>query len=234
MKQSPLGKITEVRRIAPIISAVMMVVALAFPMWRIILTAPQYASRELVVRLYAYPRLEGDVREVATLNHYVGFHFPDPVYLDPNFEVAENAFAVPEWSIAPAFFVAMAIDAILVSLSSDSAIEHRLKLYFFAILGALVAILAWVQFRLYQVGHNLDESAPMMGVDGFTPPVLGGYHIANISGNAWFDVGGYILVAAIALLGVGYLFRESDATVRELPQIIAGGSNHGRTPAKSK
>lgn len=222
MARPRLHKLSEIRRAAPIAAAVLMLASLAFPMWRIVLTAPQYAGRNLVVRLYAYPRLEGDVREVVTLNHYVGFHFPDPVYLEPNFEVAENAFPVPEWSVAPLLFVAVAIGALAVALSSEATVGKWLKRYFVGVIGTFVVLLAWVQVRLYQVGHSLDENAPMTGIHGFTPPVLGRYQIANISGNAWIDTGGYILIVAVVLLGFGYHFRHSTATVGDLPELLGG------------
>ncbi|WP_181693094.1 hypothetical protein [Natronomonas sp. LN261] len=211
-----------------LLSGVLMIVSLAFPVWRIILTAPQYAGRKLYVRLYAYPRITGDVREVSGLNKYVGFHFPDPVYLEPNYEVAETAYALPEWSIGPMFFVVLAIGAFAISLSSDATIARRLKLYFAGVIAAFVGLLAWAQVRLYQVGHNLDESAPMAGVEGFTPPVLGGYQIANISGNAWLDVGGYLLAVAVILLGTGVVFRDSEATIRELPEELPRVFKKGR------
>ncbi len=59
----------------------------------------------LRVSLYAYPHLTGDCIEMARLNHYVGFYFPDPVLVEPNFPVEENAIDVPEWSLGPVAFI---------------------------------------------------------------------------------------------------------------------------------
>lgn len=226
-----LTNLTEIRRTLPLVASVLFVVSLVFPMWRIVLTAPQYPTRDLPVTLYAYPRLGGAYQEVGTLNHYVGFHFPDPVLIEPNYEVSEAAVAMPEWSLAPLLFVVLALGALFVALSPESKIERRLKYYFASLIGILVIVLVWLQFRLYQAGHNLDPNAPMTGVDGFTPPVLGPYGVANISGFAWLDTGGYMVVVGIVLVGFAYLARESDATVRELPEFVGDANDRIRERA---
>lgn len=227
MTRNPTDTVTELRRALPLVSGVLFVVALAFPMWRIVLTAPQYPGRALPVKLYAYPRIGGEYVEVERLNHYVGFHYPDPVFLEPNYEVSEAALAMPEWSLAPALFVLLALVSVAVAFSPAEKIAWRLTYFLAATLVTFVALLAWLQYRLYQAGHELDPNAPMSNVE-FTPPVLGPYDVANISGFAWFDVGGYLVLAAVACLAGAFLVRDDTVTVGELPDLLAAGTDRVR------
>ena len=218
---SRIAKLTELRRALPIVAAGLLLAALALPMWRITLEAPQYPSRALVVELYAYPRLEGDVREVGLLNEYVGFYYPDPVYLDPNYEVHENAVAVPEWSFGPLPFVAVAATGVFVALAPT---VRKLKLGLTCQLAGTVAVFvgmfAIIQYRLHQAGHSLDPDAPLRGVEPFTPPLLGTYEVANINGLGWFGPGGYLTAVSLALLVVAFYCRDSEATIRDLPALV--------------
>lgn len=216
-------RLTELRRALPIVAATLLLVALLLPMWRIILTAPQY-PQELVVELYAYPRLRGDVEEVQLLNAYVGFYYPDPVYLEPNFEVHENAVAVPEWSFGPLAFVAVAAAGVFVAIAPT---ERKLRLGLTAQLIGTIAVFAGmfalIQYRLYQAGHSLDPDAPLRSVDSFTPPVFGPYEIANISGFASLGPGGYLAILAVVLMIIAFFCRSSPATVGDIPNLLGNG-----------
>lgn len=198
----------------------MFVVALLVPVWRIAFEAPQYPEG-LLVELYAYPRLGGDYAEVQALNHYVGFYYPDPVFVDPNYAVHPDAIAAPEWILGPVVFLAVAAAGVFVALAPT---DRKLRLGLLGQLaGATVAFVgtfAIVQYRLFQAGHALGESAPVVGVREFTPPLLGGYEIANISGVAWFGPGGY-------LAGSGFSSSSSptcSATRRSRSARRPGGS----------
>lgn len=219
---STIGRFAELRRALPLGAAALLTLSVAFPMWRITLSAPQYVE-DLVVELYAYPRLSGDVNEVQTLNQFVGFYFPDPVYLTPNFEVHENAIAVPEWSIGPVVFVAVAAAGVFVALApTDRKLRLGLTAQLVGTIGVFAGMFTLIQFRLHQAGHALDPDAPM-GVDGFTPPVIGSYEIQNISGEATFGIGGYMAVVAVALLLVAFMLRDSRTTIGDLPGLISAG-----------
>jgi len=155
---------------------------------------------------------------VQALNHYVGFYYPDPVFVDPNYAVHPDAIAAPEWILGPVVFLAVAAAGVFVALAPT---DRKLRLGLLGQLaGATVAFVgtfAIVQYRLFQAGHALGESAPVVGVREFTPPLLGGYEIANISGVAWFGPGGYLAGIGFLLLVVAYLLRDSQVTVGEAP-----------------
>ncbi|MFD1571433.1 hypothetical protein [Halorubrum laminariae] len=217
---SSLARLTEIRRALPLAAAALLVCALAVPMWQITLTAPQYPGQELLIELYAYPRLGGDFAEVQGLNKYAGFYYPDPVYVDPNYAVHEGAIRVPEWLLGPVVFVGLALTGAFVAFAPTvRKLKAGLTAQFAGTIAVFVGMFAFIQYRLYQAGHSLDPDAPLRGIDGFTPPLLGPYEVANISGFAWFGPGGYLTVLAVALLAVAYLARNSEATVADLPAL---------------
>ena len=220
----------ELRRGLPLVAAALFVAALLFPMWRISVDAVQYPSTTLQLELYAYPRIAGDYAEMASLNKYIGFYYPDPVYWQPNFEPHPYAVDVPEWSFGPLAFVAVSACSAFVALAPDT---KRLKRGLTAqLVGTAVVfgvMLADIQYRLYQTGHSLDPNAPVMGVDGFTPPLLGQYEIANITSQSRFGLGAYMSIAAVALLTVAFYYRDTDATHRDVVRgarsRVSGGSD---------
>ncbi|EMA59622.1 hypothetical protein [Halorubrum lipolyticum] len=218
--RSSLAWLTEIRRALPLAAAVLLVGALLVPMWRITLTAPQYPGQELLIELYAYPRLGGDFAEVQGLNKYAGFYYPDPVYVDPNYEISEAAIDVPEWLLGPVVFAGLALTGAFVAFAPTvRKLKTGLTAQFVGTIAVFVGMFAFIQYRLHQAGHSLDPDAPLRGIDSFTPPLLGPYEVANISGFAWFGPGGYMTLVAVALLAVAYLARDVDATVGELPEL---------------
>lgn len=228
-----LERFGELRRALPLVASALLVVALLVPMWRITLTAPQYPGETLLIELYAYPRIGGDFAEVQALNSYVGFYYPDPVYVDPNYAVHDRAIDTPEWLLGPVVFVALALTGAFVAIAPTA---RKLKLGLTAQLVGTAAVFAGtftlIQFRLYQAGHALDPDAPLRGVDGFTPPLLGSYEVANISGFAWFGPGGYLTVVALALLVVAFFLRNTDARIADAPRLARatiGGISRRRT-----
>ncbi|OYR45208.1 hypothetical protein [Halorubrum sp. Eb13] len=232
-----LDRLTELRRALPLTAAVLFVAALAVPVWEIAFEAPQYPDG-LLVELYAYPRLGGDFAEVQALNHYVGFYYPDPVFVDPNYAVHPDAIAAPEWILGPVLFLAVAAAGVFVAVAPT---ERKLR---YGLLGqlvgatvAFVGTFAIVQYRLYQAGHALGEDAPVVGVAEFTPPLLGGYEIANISGVAWFGHGGYMTGLGFLLLVAAYLLRDSQVTVGEAAERLRdrlGGGSDGDGPDRDR
>ena len=232
-----LDRLTELRRALPLTAAVLFVAALAVPVWKIAFEAPQYPDG-LLVELYAYPRLGGDFAEVQALNHYVGFYYPDPVFVDPNYAVHPDAIAAPEWILGPVVFLAVAAAGAFVAVAPT---ERKLRYGLLGqLIGATVAFVgtfAIVQYRLYQAGHALGEDAPVVGVAEFTPPLLGAYEIANISGVAWFGPGGYMTGLGFLLLVAAYLLRDSRVTageaVKRLRDRLGGGSD-GDAPDRDR
>lgn len=223
MQRPRWSEFGELRRLLPLVAAALLVAALLFPMWHIRMDAIQYPSETLTLGLYAYPRISGDYVEIARLNHYIGFYYPDPVFWPPNYEPHPKAIDVPEWSLGPLAFVGVAAAGVFVALAPTA---RKLRRGLTAQLGGSIVVfgvlLADIQYRLYQAGHTLDPDAPVMGVDPFTPPLWGKYAVANITSYSRFGVGAYLTTAAIGLLVVAWLARDTQATVGDLPGIVLG------------
>ncbi|KAA9397136.1 hypothetical protein Har1130_08765 [Haloarcula sp. CBA1130] len=224
MQRPTLDDFREIRRGLPAVAALLFVAALAFPMWHISVDAVQYPSTTLHVNLYAYPRLTGDFTEMARLNHYIGFYFPDPVLLEPNFPVNDRAIDVPEWSLGPFAFVAVSLLSVFVAVAPTAEkLTRGLRYQFGGTVLVFTVMLVDIQFRLWQAGHTLDPGAPVMGVDGFTPPLWGQYQVANITSVSRFGLGAYMAATAVGLLAVSYYYRDQSVTFGELPARVWNG-----------
>ncbi|AZH25956.1 hypothetical protein [Haloplanus aerogenes] len=237
MQWPTLEEFMELRRSLPVVAAVLFVGALALPMWVIGVTAPQYPGEVLSIKLYAYPRLVGDYWEMAELNQYVGFYYPDPVYWEPNFEVHDRAINVPEWSFGWVAFVLVSALSVFVALAPTiEKLKRGLKWQLVGTVTVFTVMLLDIQYRLYQAGHTLDPDAPLMGVEEFTPPIWGKYEVANITSHSRFGAGVYLVMVAIGLLAVAYYYRDSPVTYGELGDRIrariatVGGSDGGVGP----
>jgi hypothetical protein len=224
-----LSKFAQLRRGLPVIAAVLLVGALLLPMWHIRVEAVQYPNTVLELHLHAYPYIGGDYEEMAALNHYIGFYYPDPVFWQPNYEPHPKAIDVPEWSLGPLAFIALAATGLFVALAPDDRrLRRGLTWQLVGSVTVLTVMLADIQYRLHQAGHSLDEDAPVMGVDGFTPPLWGKYEVANITSYSRLGLGAYVTGVAIGLLVVAFYYRDSEATVGDLPDRIAGRIESGR------
>ena len=238
MQWPSVDEFLELRRGLPVLAAVLFVAALAVPMWEITVQAVQYPEKLLRLELYGYPRIEGDYAEMAALNHYIGFYYPDPVLLEPNFDVHPKAIDVPEWSLGPVAFVGVALLSVFVAVApSVRKLKRGLTYQFVGTVGIFTVMLVDIQFRLWQAGHTLDPSAPVVGVDGFTPPIVGSYQVANITSYSAFGPGVGVAGAAIALLAVAFYYRDTPVHLSDLPARIASrsglGGEDGEAPAES-
>jgi hypothetical protein len=217
------SEFAELRRGLPAIAAVLVLAALWFPMWAIEVHAVQYPDTVLHLQLYAYPHIAGDYAEMARLNHYIGFYYPDPVYWQPNYEPHSRAIDVPEWSLGVLAFLGVAAVNLFVSLAPTVAkLKRGLTGQLVGTIAVFGVMLADIQYRLYQAGHTLDPDAPVMGVDGFTPPLVGKYAVANITSYSRLGFGAYLTITAVGLLVVAFACRNTDATATDVPRLVRG------------
>ncbi|WP_254545745.1 hypothetical protein [Halomarina pelagica] len=213
-----LDEFAQLRRGLPVLAALLLLAAPLLPMWVINVHAVQYPTEVLRLELYAYPHISGDYVEMARLNKYIGFYYPDPVYWRPNYEVHPRAVDVPEWSFGPLGFVAVAGAGAFVALAPTvRKLERGLTWQLVGSITVFTVMLVDIQYRLYQTGHALDPDAPVMGVEPFKPPLWGRYEVANITSYSRLGAGAYLTMLAIGLLVVAFHYRDSDATVASLP-----------------
>ncbi|MCC6455002.1 MAG: cytochrome C [Caldilineaceae bacterium] len=173
------------------VAALLLVLSIFFPYWRLTLHAPQY-PKGLTVQAYVN-RIEGDVREIDGLNHYIGMRPLDEA-------------AAFEKSIAVAGIIGVSL-LILAAIFIHSRWAALLAL---PALLLPVIFLADLQFWLANFGQNLDPTAALSSsVDPFVPPVLGEGIIAQFSTWAVPDVGLWMAVAASLLIAIGLWTHRS-------------------------
>ncbi len=180
-------------RLSLVTAAILLGISNLYEYWHLTLNAPQY-PQGLKVTLFTH-KLEGDVREVDGLNHYIGMM---PLGDAAGFERGIAMFVMGA-------FVVMAIGAGL--LAARNAAWLALPVVAFPI-----AFVADLWFWLYRAGNNLDPTAAIT-LDGFTPAILGRGEVGQFSTDALFGLGFWIAVAAaiLALAGIFGRLRQEPA-----------------------
>jgi hypothetical protein len=186
----PAGDLARPRYIAPalllFVAAAMLIASWWMPYWRMTLLAPQY-PKGLHVQAYLN-RLEGDVREIDGLNHYIGMR-----------PLNDAATLERQTSL-------MALGAMALLLVAGLFVHNR-----WAALLALPALVFPAAFLLdlfywlHMFGQNLDPDAALSSsIKPFTPPVLGTGSIgqfttiASVAGGWWMGLGASaVMVAAL-------------------------------------
>ena len=207
-------------------AAVLLLVSLFQPYWRMILHAPQY-PKGLTVHAYLN-RLEGDVAEIDGLNHYIGMRKLD-----------DAAKLERELSIMAVVAVSLLVLGAIFIHNRRAAWLALPALLFPA--GFLIDLHLW----LAHFGRNLDPHAPLSSsIKPFTPPVLGTGYVGQFSTVAIPDVGLILAFVASALILTGlWLHRRAykplvDAAHRGAVSILvtvfllAGVSADARAEAR--
>ena len=162
--------------------------ALVLPLWGFSMSAPQYPDETLHLRVQR-SGIVGDVHEIETLQHYVGVRFPTDI---PELKWATRAIVASVGLLA------------LGAVVGSGAAGHVYRVLCAAALVAfLMASAGVVQARLYQVGHDRDQHAPLRGMRNFTPPLVGPARVGNFTVWSFPHVGAMLLLAAAALSVAG-------------------------------
>jgi copper chaperone NosL len=188
----------QIPRMLMALAAAALLMLFVFPMWQIILYAPQYPDG---VKMYIHiDKIGGEtpstIQNINILNHYVGMKAIEPD-------------DIPELKYFPYIIIAMA------ALGFLAAIVNRKGLFLgWAILMILLAIAGLYDFYLweYDYGHNLDPKAPMsFEGESFQPPLIGRKTIINFVAVSLPHIGGYFAGSSILLaIGAWYLKRKND------------------------
>jgi nitrous oxidase accessory protein len=177
--------------------------ALALPLWGFAMSAPQYPDETLHLRV-ARTGIGGDVREIETLQHYIGVRFPADL---------------PELQWATFGIGGLTVLLVLAALSGRGRIGRGYRaLCAFVFLTFLVVSAALVQMRLYDVGHDRDPNAPIRAVGNFTPPLIGPVKVGNFTVWSFPHVGGLLLLVASVLSVVGARRTPGGASRRLTPR----------------
>ncbi|MCF8237307.1 MAG: hypothetical protein K9I85_04070 [Saprospiraceae bacterium] len=168
-----------------------------FPMWKIILYAPQYPTGvQMNIWINKIDGTEsGTLQNVNILNHYVGMKFIEPD-------------AIPELKYFPMVILAMAGLALLAA-----AINKKSIYLTWLIIMVVLSIVGFYDFYLweYDYGHNLSDTAPIK-IPGasFQPPLIGSKDILNFTAVSLPHIGGYLAGAGIFFSFLAYWFRRKQ------------------------
>ena len=174
------------------LAALLLVVSIFLPYWKMTLLAPQYPGG-LTVEAYLN-RVEGDVREIDGLNHYIGMR-----------PLGEAAQLERELSIAAVAVIALLVAAAIYIHNRYAALLALPALLFPA--GFLGDMYYWLR----NFGTNLDPTAPLSSsVKPFVPPVLGRGVVGQFATVASPGTGLVLAFVASALILVGlWLHRRA-------------------------
>ena len=170
------------RIVPPLVSGVLVGVSFWLPLWSMTMKAPQYRHG---LRLTAYGTgMEGDLREINIINHYIGMATIDP---RPALEVAMFPIGI----------------ALLVALCLLAPLNRWIRrLAIVATVTMPIGILVDLQWWLYRFGHSLDPKAPIR-MPAFTPLILGVSKLGNFVTTSTISWGVVCMIAAAVVLAFG-------------------------------
>jgi hypothetical protein len=172
------------------LAALLLMISIFLPYWRMTMTAPQY-PKGLSVDVYVN-HLEGDMREIDELNHYLGM---PP--LDEGGRL-ERSFSV------------YAITALGLLLIAGVFIGNQWAgVLALPVLAYPIVFLVDLWLILYRYGHSIDpESALGSAIPPFTPPLIGQGQVGQFGTIARFQPGFYLVIAAVVVVLVGLWFHR--------------------------
>lgn len=176
-------------RLVLVVLVLPLVLSLTEPLWKISMTAPQY-PKGLSMEIYTH-KIEGGnngqhIKEINTLNHYIGMHKIDRAELSDL-----------DW-------IPFALGLLIVLTLRCAAIGNVRALVDLSVIALYVGVFAFGKFvyKLYVFGHNLDPDAPIK-LAPFTPAIFGTKQIANFTTSSYPQVGTvYIGIYFTGVLGV--------------------------------
>lgn len=172
------------------VAAILLVISILQPYWQLTLHAPQYPQGLTVVAYVNH--LEGDVKEIDGLNHYIGMR---PLNEAATFERTISIYGI----------------VVLALLIVAAVYIHNRWAALLALPALLMPVifLADLQYWLANFGQNLDPTAPLSSsIKPFVPPVLGEGKIAQFSTVAEPGTGLWLAAAASLVILVGLWFHR--------------------------
>jgi copper chaperone NosL len=192
------------RRRTPLLlaAAALLAAATLLPLWGMILVSTQYPDG---LRMVVYStRIVGDLGEINALNHYIGMTpITDRFFLELRF-------------LQPAL-LALAGLAALAALVRERRWVAWLPLA--GMVGLAAGGLGIMRYRLWQFGHQLDETAAIT-IDPFTPPMVGLNQIAQFASYSYFSWGFFLPLVAGLLVAL-VIIADRRRTAPRLARVAA-------------
>jgi hypothetical protein len=180
------------------LAAFLLMISIFLPYWRMTMTAPQY-PKGLKVDVYVN-HLEGDMREIDQLNHYLGM---PPLDEGGRLERTISVYAV-------AAFGLLLIAGVFIGNQWAGVLALPVLAYPLVFVADLWLI-------LYRYGHSINPESALGGaIAPFTPPLLGEGKVGQFGTVASFQPGFYLVLASVIVVLVGlWLHRRAYKPVVE-------------------
>lgn len=187
-----------------VLASLLLVASLKLPLWQMRLEAPQYREQE-ALHISVHPdALRGDLRELTTLDQYIGVHVPP---------------TLPQFRWLPVLLIAGALLGAASCMLRGALRPRMLAFVSCALAIGLVAAAVQAMFQIHDIGHKRDQKTVLRGVKDFTPPFLGTSRIAQFTVSSRLGFGAWLIGGALALqVGAAWLSRR-PVVQRENPSI---------------
>jgi len=173
------------------LAALVLIISMFLPYWSMKMTAPQY-PKGLRVNVYIN-HLEGDMREIDELNHYLGM--PE---LDKGGQL--------ERSIS---FIAIGVFGLLL-IAGVFIHNQWAAILALPVIAYPIVFVADLWYILYQYGHSIDpKSALGSAIKPFTPPIVGEGKVGQFGTIASFEIGFYLALASVVIVLIGLWFHRA-------------------------
>ncbi|MEO8934061.1 MAG: hypothetical protein ABI295_07110 [Xanthomarina sp.] len=185
-----------------IIGSLLLLGLFKFPLWNIMLGAPQYPD-PLGMNIYIQG-IEGveefDIQNIDGLNHYIGMRTIPKV---------EDMW---EFQVFPAVVgIMVALGVIIGFLGFFKKVSYKWFLGWFLLM-SILGVMGMYDFNLWLIdyGTNLDPKAIMKleNLDGtpmsYKPPLLGYQKMLNFDVDSWPATGAYMIFAGMMLTVVAF------------------------------
>lgn len=166
-------------RLALVVLVIPLALVFTQPLWKISMKAPQY-PKGLSMEIYTH-KVEGghggkDIKEINTLNHYIGMKTIDRQQLTDL-----------DW-------IPFALGLLFILTLRCAAIGNVRALVDLVVITGYVSVFAFGRFiyKLYTYGHTLDPEAPFK-VKPFTPAIFGSKQVANFTTTSWPQLGSILM-----------------------------------------
>lgn len=192
-----------------IIGSLLLLGLFKFPLWNIVLGAPQYPD-PLGMNIYI-SGIEGveefDIQNIDGLNHYIGMKT-----IPKNHEMWE-------FTVFPIVVGAMAALGVIIGiLGFFKVVNYKWFLGWFVLM-SILGLLGMYDFNLWLIdyGTSLDPKAIMSYThpDGtpmtYKPPLLGYQKMLNFDVDSWPSQGAYMLFAGMLLTVVAFFVGKKES-----------------------
>ena len=196
-----------------IIGSLLLLGLFKYPLWNIMLGAPQYPI-PLGMDIYIngiQGVKEFDIQNIDNLNHYIGMKT-----IPKNDEMWE-------FNVFPKVIMGMVALGVLIGiLGFIGKVNHKWFLGWL-ILMSVLGVLGMYDFNLWltDYGSNLDPNAIMSYTkpDGtpmtYKPPLIGYQKMLNFDVDSWPATGGYMMMAGMLLIFVAFFVGKKEYKKKE-------------------